>query len=73
MASEIVDWMEMLHNIDDALCLCAGMASFCLKPPYHIHNYPKLISAATGMDMDEEGLKKSSTGAGTCTGRSITG
>jgi aldehyde:ferredoxin oxidoreductase len=58
MAAEIVDWMEMLHNIDDALCLCAGMASFCLKPPYHIHNYPKLISAATGMDLDEAGLKK---------------
>jgi aldehyde:ferredoxin oxidoreductase len=58
MCSEIVDWMEMLHNIDDALCICAGMASFCLKPPYHIHNYPKLISAATGMDMDETRLKK---------------
>jgi len=58
IASEIVDWMEMLHNIDDALCLCAGMASFCLKPPYHINNYPQLISAATGMDLDREGLKK---------------
>ena len=58
IASEIVDWMEMLHNIDDALCICAGMGSFCLKPPYHIHNYPKLISAATGMDLDEDGLKK---------------
>jgi aldehyde:ferredoxin oxidoreductase len=58
MCSEIVDWMEMLHNIDDACCVCAGMSSFCLKPPYHIHNYPKLISAATGMDVDEAGLKK---------------
>ncbi len=58
MCCEIVDWMEMLHNIDDALCLCAGMGSFCLKPPYHIHNYPKLISAATGMDLDEVALKK---------------
>lgn len=58
ISSEIVDWMEMLHNIDDALGICAGMASFCLKPPYHIHNYPKLISAATGMDLDEEKLKK---------------
>jgi aldehyde:ferredoxin oxidoreductase len=58
MCSEIVDWMEMVHNIDDALGLCAGMGSFCLKPAYHIHNYPKFISAATGMDMDEEGLKK---------------
>jgi aldehyde:ferredoxin oxidoreductase len=58
ISSEIVDWMEMVHNIDDALGLCAGMGSFCLKPAYHIHNYPKFISAATGMDIDEEGLKK---------------
>jgi aldehyde:ferredoxin oxidoreductase len=58
MCCEIVDWMETLHNIDDALGLCAGMASFCLKPPYHIHNYPKLISAATGMDLDEAGVTK---------------
>ncbi|OPX97141.1 MAG: putative oxidoreductase YdhV [Syntrophorhabdus sp. PtaU1.Bin002] len=58
IASEIVDWMEMLHNIDDACCVCAGMSSFCLKPPYHIHNYPKIISAASGLDVDEAGLKK---------------
>jgi aldehyde:ferredoxin oxidoreductase len=58
MCSMIVDWMEMLHNIDDAIGLCAGMGSFCLKPPYHIHNYPKLISAATGLDLDEDGLRK---------------
>ena len=58
IAAQIVDWMEMLHNIDDALCLCAGMGSFCLKPPYHIHNYPKLISAATGMDLDEKSLQR---------------
>jgi aldehyde:ferredoxin oxidoreductase len=58
MCSEIVDWMEMLHNIDDALGLCAGMASFCLKPPYHINNYHKLISAATGMDIDQGELKR---------------
>ena len=72
MCSEIVDWMEMLHYIDDALGICAGMASFCLKPPYHIHNYPKLISAATGMDMDEAGLKKIvNRSTGICTGHSI--
>ncbi|MDA8307864.1 MAG: aldehyde dehydrogenase [Deltaproteobacteria bacterium] len=58
ISSEIVDWMEMLHNIDDALGLCAGMGSFCFKPAYHIHNYPKFISAAMGVDMDEESLKK---------------
>ena len=58
MSCHIVDWMEMLHNIDDACCVCAGMSSFCLKPPYHIHNYPKIISAATGLDLDEASLKK---------------
>jgi aldehyde:ferredoxin oxidoreductase len=58
MCSEIVDWMEMLHNIDDALGICAGMGSFCLKPPYHIHNYPKLVETATGMECDKTELKK---------------
>jgi len=58
MCCQIVDWMEMLHNIDDACCVCAGMSSFCLKPPYHIHNYPRIISAATGLDLDEASLKK---------------
>lgn len=58
MCSEIVDWMEMVHNIDDALGICAGMGSFCLKPPYHINNYPQIISAATGMDVDRAELKR---------------
>jgi len=56
MSVDIVDWQEKMHYIDDALGVCAGLSSFPLKPPYHIHNYPKLISAATGMDMDEAGL-----------------
>ena len=56
ISSEIVDWMETVHNIDDALGFCAGMSSFCLKPPYHIHNTPKLVAAATGMDLDEAGI-----------------
>jgi len=58
MSVDIVDWQEMMHYIDDALGICAGLSSFPLKPPYHIHNYPKLISAAVGFDLDEEGLKK---------------
>jgi len=58
IATDIVDWQEMMHFIDDALGVCAGLSSFPLKPPYHIHNYPKLISAATGVDMDEEKLKE---------------
>ncbi len=56
MASEIVDWQEMMHYIDDALGTCAGLSSFPLKPPYHIHNYPKFIEAATGIEMDKDKL-----------------
>lgn len=56
MCCEIVDWQEMMHYIDDALGMCAGLSSFPLKPPYHIHNYPKFISAGAGIDMDEDKL-----------------
>ncbi|HVP78664.1 MAG TPA: aldehyde ferredoxin oxidoreductase N-terminal domain-containing protein [Thermodesulfobacteriota bacterium] len=56
MSVDIVDWQEKMHYIDDALGVCAGLSSFPLKPPYHIHNYPKFISSATGFDMDEAGL-----------------
>jgi len=55
---DIVDWQEMMHYIDDALGMCAGLSSFPLKPPYHIHNYPALIAAAAGLGMDEAELKK---------------
>ncbi|MEI6205855.1 MAG: aldehyde ferredoxin oxidoreductase N-terminal domain-containing protein [Desulfuromonadales bacterium] len=56
MSVDIVDWQEKMHYIDDGLGMCAGLSSFPLKPPYHIHNYPLFISAATGMDMDEAEL-----------------
>jgi benzoyl-CoA reductase subunit BamB len=56
MSCEIVDWQETMHYIDDALGICAGLSSFPLKPPYHIHNYPTLISSGTGIDIDEAGL-----------------
>ncbi|MFH0784349.1 MAG: aldehyde ferredoxin oxidoreductase N-terminal domain-containing protein [Pseudomonadota bacterium] len=58
MCCEIVDWQERMHYIDDALGMCAGLSSFPLKPPYHIHNYPKLISSGAGFDMDEVTLTK---------------
>ncbi|MCL5264742.1 MAG: aldehyde dehydrogenase [Chloroflexi bacterium] len=58
MSVDIVDWQEKMHYIDDALGVCAGLSSFPLKPPYHIHNYPSFISAATGIDMDEAGLNE---------------
>jgi benzoyl-CoA reductase subunit BamB len=56
MSCDIVDWQEMIHYIDDALGVCAGLSAFPLKPPYHIHNYPYFISSATGIDIDEAGL-----------------
>jgi len=56
MCCDIVDWQERMHYIDDALGMCAGLSSFPLKPPYHIHNYPKFISAGAGIEMDEEKL-----------------
>jgi aldehyde:ferredoxin oxidoreductase len=55
---EIVDWQEKMHYIDDSTGMCAGLSSFPLKPPYHIHNLPTLISSATGIDMDEAGLSQ---------------
>lgn len=55
---EIVDWMERMHYIDDSLGICAGLSSFPLKPPYHIHNYPKFIHAGAGLEMDSAGLTK---------------
>ena len=58
MSVDIVDWQEMMHYIDDATGICAGLSSFPLKPPYHIHNYPAFISSATGIDMDEAGLSQ---------------
>jgi benzoyl-CoA reductase subunit BamB len=54
MTCEIVDWMEKMHYIDDALGMCAGLSSFHLKAPYHIHNYPKFISFGAGIEMDEK-------------------
>jgi benzoyl-CoA reductase subunit BamB len=58
MCCDIVDWQEKMHYIDDALGMCAGLSSFPLKPPYHIHNYPKFISSGAGIEMDEDKLNQ---------------
>jgi benzoyl-CoA reductase subunit BamB len=58
MVCDIVDWMERMHYIDDALGMCAGLSSFHLKPPYHIHNFPKFITYGAGIEMDEDTLTK---------------
>ncbi len=61
MTCDIVDWQERMHYIDDALGQCAGLSSFPLKPPYHIHNYPKFISAGAGIEMDSDKLTEAAT------------
>jgi benzoyl-CoA reductase subunit BamB len=53
---EIVNWQEKMHYIDDATGMCAGLSSFPLKPPFHTHNLPRLISSGAGLDLDEAGL-----------------
>ena len=58
---DIVDWQEKMHYIDDAVGVCAGLSSFPLKPPYHIHNFAALIASATGMDIDQAGVWKAAT------------
>ncbi|MBI4616517.1 MAG: aldehyde dehydrogenase [Planctomycetes bacterium] len=55
-ACEIVHWQEMMHYIDDSTGMCAGLSSFPLKPPFHIHNLPALIRAGSGLDLDEPAL-----------------
>jgi len=54
--NEIVDWQERMHYIDDSTGMCAGLSSFPLKPPFHIHNLPGLISSGAGLDLNEEAL-----------------
>ncbi len=54
MCCDIVDWQEKMHYIDDALGMCAGLSSFHMKAPYHIHNLPKFISLGAGIEMDED-------------------
>jgi aldehyde:ferredoxin oxidoreductase len=53
---QLVEWQEIMHYIDDSTGICAGLSSFTLKPPYHVHNLPAIISTATGIDLDEAGL-----------------
>jgi aldehyde:ferredoxin oxidoreductase len=56
LVCELVEWQETMHYIDDCTGICTGLSSFAYKPPYHIHNLPPLISAATGIDLDEAEL-----------------
>ena len=61
LCCELVEWQEIMHYIDDCTGVCAGLSSFPIKPPYHIHNYPEIISAAAGLDIDEDELWTTAT------------
>jgi aldehyde:ferredoxin oxidoreductase len=58
----ICDWNEIMHYIDDAIGLCGFLSSFRGqfggRIPYHVNNIPHLISLATGIDLDKDGLWK---------------
>jgi aldehyde:ferredoxin oxidoreductase len=58
-AVNIVDWNETMHYIDDSVGVCAFVSAFkgqFNKSSYHINNYPKFISFATGLDIDQDKL-----------------
>ena len=53
---KLVEWQETMHYIDDCTGICAGLSSFPIKPPYHIFNLPKIITASTGYEYDKDSL-----------------
>ncbi|MFC1867794.1 aldehyde ferredoxin oxidoreductase N-terminal domain-containing protein [Thermodesulfobacteriota bacterium] len=56
----ITDWNEAMHFIDDAIGLCGFVSSFRGQfgggVTYHMNNIPDVISLATGMELDKDGL-----------------
>lgn len=58
----ICDWNEAMHYIDDSIGLCGFLSSFRGQfgggVVYHIHNIPHIVSLATGMELDKDGLWK---------------
>lgn len=59
-AVAVADWNEAMHYLDDSLGLCPLLSSFRGqyggRPPYHLHNLPRFISEAAGLDLDPERL-----------------
>ncbi|MBW1768754.1 MAG: aldehyde dehydrogenase [Deltaproteobacteria bacterium] len=58
----ITDWNEAMHYIDDSTGLCGFVSSFRGQfgggVAYHMNNIPHIISLATGMEIDKDGLWK---------------
>ncbi len=61
----ITEWNEMMHTLDDSTGLCGFLSSFRGqfggRVAYHIHNIPKIINHAVGMNFDEESLWETGT------------
>lgn len=61
----ITEWNEMMHTLDDSVGLCGFLSSFRGqfggRVAYHIHNIPKLITHATGIETTEESLWETGT------------
>ncbi len=59
-SSAITEWNEMMHYIDDSAGLCGFLSSFRGQfgggAIFHMHNIPHIISLATGMELDKDGL-----------------
>lgn len=57
---DIVEWNEAMHYIDDSVGLCGFVSSFRGQfggdIAYHMNNLPQILSLATGMAIDKEGL-----------------
>ncbi|MHB8918632.1 MAG: aldehyde ferredoxin oxidoreductase N-terminal domain-containing protein [Desulfocucumaceae bacterium] len=56
----ITDWNEAMHYLDDSTGLCGFVSSFRGQfgggTAYHMNNLPHIISLATGMEIDKDGL-----------------
>jgi aldehyde:ferredoxin oxidoreductase len=61
---DIVEWNEAMHYIDDSIGICGFVSSFRGQfggdIAYHMNNLPRILSCATGMAIDREGLWKTS-------------
>jgi aldehyde:ferredoxin oxidoreductase len=61
-ASEITEWNEAMHYVDDATGLCGFVSSFRGQfggsVAYHMNNIPDCIRLATGIPFDKEKLWK---------------
>lgn len=57
---DITDWNEAMHYLDDSTGLCGFVSSFRGQfgggAAYHMNNLPHIITLATGMEIDKDGL-----------------